>query len=337
MSKKIAIDASWLGPTGIGRVAAEVINRAPTDWEIIEIRAGKKNAGPLTPIDLAKEISRTNSDVFWSPGFMPPAYYGKTPVVLTVHDLTHLHYYKSHHRIYYNYIIRRLIKKATSIITVSEFSKNELLSWSGIDKKIVQRIYNGVSPSFTSTGNATNIGRPYILYIGNRRSYKNVVGLIRAFAKSGLSLKGFTLGLSGKPDTSLLNLEIELGLSGSIHYFGFIPENELPSVYRGAHALAFVSMYEGFGLPVLEAMACGVPVLTSTTSSLPEIAGGSALLVDPNNIEDISTGLQSISLDHTLRNQLISKGIKNSRLFSWDKTASHYWKTFSEILGKTIF
>ncbi len=334
MTKKIAIDASWLGPTGIGRVATEVINRAPADWEIIEIRAGKKNADPLTPIDLAKEISRTNSDVFWSPGFMPPAYYGKTPVVLTVHDLTHLHYYKPHHRIYYNHVIRHLIKKASSIITVSEFSKNELLSWSGIDKKKVERIYNGVSPDFTPKGNATDIGRPYILYIGNRRSYKNVVGLIRAFAKSGLNRKGFTLGLSGKPDTSLLNLETELGLSGSIHYFGFIPENELPSVYRGAHALAFVSMYEGFGLPVLEAMACGIPVLTSTSSSLPEIAGGAALLANPNSIDEISSGLQAICLNSAVRNELTVKGLMNANLFSWDETATQYWGTFSSILEK---
>ncbi len=332
MKKKIAVDASWFGPTGIGRVADEVLSRHPPDWNIVEIRNGKKNAAPLTPIDLAKEISRIKADIFWSPGFMPPIYYEKTPVVLTVHDLTHLHYYKLHHKLYYNYIIKHLAKKASSVITVSDFSRNEFLSWSGINHEKVHRIHNGVSAEFSSTGPVTDIGYSYILYVGNRRSYKNVIGLIRAFAKSGLSSKGFILALSGGPDESYLQVENELGLSGSIRYLGFIPESQLPSVYRGAHALAFVSLYEGFGLPVLEAMACGVPVLTSTTSSLPEIAGGAALLVDPKNIEEIATGLQSICLNKELRNQLITKGLKNSSIFSWDRTANQYWNTFSKIL-----
>lgn len=335
MTKKIAIDASWFGPTGIGRVANEVITRKPPDWDIVEIRAGKKNAAPLTPIDLAKEISRVKADIFWSPGFMPPMYYGKTPVVLTIHDLTHLHYYKLHHRLYYNHIIKHLVKNADFIITVSDFSRKEFLSWSGMPSDKVGRIYNGVSSDFSSIGPINEIGRPYILYIGNRRSYKNILGLMRAFAKSGLSSKSFILALSGEPDESCLQAENELGLTGSIHYLGFIPESQLPSVYRGAHALAFVSLYEGFGLPVLEAMACGVPVLTSTASSLPEIAGGAAFLVDPKNIEEIAAGLQSICLDKALRNQLITNGLKNVTQFSWEKTASEYWNSFSKILSQS--
>lgn len=333
MTKKIAIDASWLGPNGIGRVATEVISRMPPDWDILEIRSGKRNASPLTPIDLAKEISRAKVDIFWSPGFMPPIFYGKTPVVLTIHDLTHLHYYKSYHRIYYNYVIKHLVKHADHIITVSDFTRNEFLTWSEMPDETVDRIYNGVSSEFTSIGPVIEIGRPYILYIGNRRTYKNVTGLMKAFAKSDLCSKGFILALSGEPDESCLQIERELGLSGSVHYLGFIPEAQLPSVYRGAHALAFVSLYEGFGLPVLEAMACGVPVLTSTASSLPEISGGSALLVDPKNTEEIATSLQYICLNKELRNQLIAKGLKNASMFSWDITASQYWNTFSKILN----
>jgi glycosyltransferase involved in cell wall biosynthesis len=336
MVNKIAVDASWLGPTGIGRVAAEVLNRCPSDWTIVEIRNNKKNAAPLTPFDLSKEISRSNADVFWSPGFMPPFFYGKTPVVLTIHDLTHLHYYKVYHRLYYNYIIKKLVTYANLIITVSDFSKSEFLSWSGMSREKVVRIYNGVSNDFSSIGNVFTADRPYILYVGNRRSYKNVLGLMRAFAYSTLREKGFILALSGDSDEACQELESQLGLIGSIYYLGFIPESQLSSVYRGAHALAFVSFYEGFGLPVLEAMACGIPVLTSTVSSLPETAGEAALLVDPTNIEAITIGLESVCLDDDLRRSLIAKGLKHASMFSWDKTARQYWNSFSKVLNNLI-
>ena len=334
MTKKfrIAIDASWLGATGIGRVAAEVLERCPNDWEINEIRRGRRNAAPLTPFDLAAQIQRIDANLFWSPGFMPPARFGKTPVVLTVHDLTHLHYYKLHHRVYYNIFIRPLVKRAASVITVSDFSRQEFISWSGMPQDRVVRIYNGVSKNFDPAGLKLEIGRPYILYVGNRRSYKNVIGLMKAFSMSSLGDRGLVLALSGERDEACQLAEIEFGLEGKVHYFGFIPEEKLPSVYRGAHALAFVSFYEGFGLPILEAMACGIPVLTSSISSMPEIAGGAAYLVDPNSVQSIANGLEAVSLDEELRSHLIANGGQRVSDFSWDQTASQYWDTFSRLL-----
>lgn len=331
-SPRIAIDVSWLGPTGIGRVASEVLSRGPSDWNIIEIRHGRRNAAPLTPFDLAREIGRANADLFWSPGFMPPVRFGKTPVVLTVHDLTHLHYYNLHHRIYYNLLVKPLLKRTSRIVTVSDFSRAELLTWSGVNSDKVVQIYNGVSEDFSSVGPKVDIGRPYILYVGNRRSYKNVIGLMKAFAISGLADKGFVLALSGASDEECLRAESELGLGGLIHYFGFIPETSLSSVYRGAHALALVSLYEGFGLPILEAMACGVPVVTSNLSSMPEVSGMFAVLVDPHCIEEISLGLNEVTLNSELRARLSEAGMQHARKFTWASTARQYWDLFNQLL-----
>lgn len=329
--KKIAVDFSWMGPTGIGRVAAEVLERCPENWQILPIRKARPNASPTTPFDLAKEIRAAKADLFWSPGFMPPAWYGDTPVVLTVHDLTHLHFYKASHRLYYNAIIKPLVRKASALITVSDFSRNELINWSGAKQERVVRIHNGVSSSFRPTGKVRALDKPYVLYVGNRREYKNIPGLMAGFARSGLARHDFVLALSGERDTDCESLERKHGLLGQVRYLGFIAEEALPDIYRNAHAVAFVSRYEGFGLPILEGMASGVPVLTSNASSMPEVAGGAAVLVDPDNTEDISRGLQQICLDEELRTRLITAGQVRAGEFSWEKTAQAYWGVFAEI------
>jgi glycosyltransferase involved in cell wall biosynthesis len=329
--KRIAVDFSWMGPTGIGRVASEIVDRCPENWKIVPIREGRPNAGPGTPIDLAREIRAADADLFWSPGFMPPAWYGRTPVVLTIHDLTHLHFYKAHHRLYYNVIIRPLVRKASALITVSDFSRNELIGWSGAKPERVVRIHNGIGPSFARARQAHALDKPYILYVGNRREYKNISGLMAAFSRSGLAQQGFVLALSGHRDASCESLERQYGLFGHVRYLGFISEETLPDVYRSAHAVAFVSRYEGFGLPILEGMASGVPVLTSNVSSMPEVAGGAAVLVDPDNAEDIARSLKQICLDEELRARLVIAGQVRASAFSWEKTAQAYWQVFNEV------
>lgn len=181
---EIAIDYSWLGPTGIGRVASEVIDRAPGNWSIRGVREGRPNAAPLTPLDLWLTLRKTDARLFWSPGFMPPVASAGIPCVLTVHDLTHLHYYGSAKRAYYNALIRPLLKRASHIVTVSDFTKRELLEWGGLEESKVTTITNAVSPVFSRDGRVITLDRPYILYAGNRRPYKNVERLVKAFAAS---------------------------------------------------------------------------------------------------------------------------------------------------------
>lgn len=328
---KVAVDLSWLGPTGIGRMADEVLRRAPSNIEVAGIRKDLGNARPLTPISLAYHIARARADIFWSPGFIPPLVRRNVPSAITVHDLTHLHYYGNKHRVYYDRIILPLLKKVDVILTVSDFTRNELLEWSGLPDERVIRIYNGADPGFSPHGAVTDIGKPYVLYVGNRRSYKNVTGLMRAFAQSGLAAQGYMLGLTGKQDAELTTLASTLNITEAVHYFGFVPEQDLPALYRGARALAFVSMYEGFGLPILEAMGCGTPVLTSTKSSMPEVAGGAALLVDPFDDAAISERLVRLCVDDRLRGELRTAGLKRALDFDWGRTAREYWQVLETL------
>jgi glycosyltransferase involved in cell wall biosynthesis len=328
---KVAVDYSWLGATGIGRMASEVIRRKPDQVEVIGIREGRSNARPYTPLSLSLGMRAAKPEAFWSPGFMPPLTTSGIPSAITVHDLTHLHFYGAKHRLYYKAVILPLLRQVDVIFTVSDYTKQELHECSGISDDRVIRIYNGVDPVFTSEGDAFDIGRPYILYSGNRRKYKNVKNLMAAFARSTLARSGFMLGLTGMRDEECEELETAFGIAGDVHYFGFVPEADLPSLYRGAHALAFVSLYEGFGLPIIEAMGCGTPVLTSLTSSMPEVAGGAALLVNPNSVDDIGAGLAKICLDEGLRDALRQRGLVRAASFSWDDAAKDYWKAIGNL------
>lgn len=328
---KVAVDASWSGPTGIGRMMSEVLARKPQGIDILNIREGLPNAKPLTPFGLSHALKKSGADIFWSPGFVPPVRTHGTPIAITIHDLTHLHYFNWKHRFYYNTVIRRLLKNVDIIFTVSDHARSDILEWAGLPEEKVVRIYNGVDPAFSAEGERMGIGRPYILYIGNRRINKNVDGLMRAFIKSGLAADGYVLGLTGKRDEAMEALESQYGISGDVHYFGFVDEADLPALYRGAHMVAFPSLYEGFGLPVIEGMACGTPVLTSTVSSLPEVAGGAALLVDPADVDDIAQGLQHLCRDDALRARLRTDGLVRASQFSWDQTAREYWDVLSRL------
>lgn len=331
---KIAIDYSWFGPTGIGRVAEEVVRRTPKEWCIEEVRKGKPNAAPLTPLDLWRTIRNSSADLFWSPGFMPPIFDIGKPVVLTVHDLTHLHYYGKAKKLYYDALIKPLLRRTSHIATVSDFTRNELLAWSGISQERVTMIPNAVSQEFSVEGPRLQSDRKYLLYAGNRRSYKNVPLLMKAFSLSGLAKQGYMLGLTGARTPELEQIERTHGLEGHIRYFGFVPDDALPALYRSAHAVTFISLYEGFGLPILEAMASGVPVVTSNVTSMPEVAGGAALLVDPHVVDSVVAGLVEIAEDQNTRTGLIARGLQRASEYSWDKTANGYWQLFSRVLNK---
>jgi glycosyltransferase involved in cell wall biosynthesis len=328
---KLAVDFSWAGPSGIGRMMSEVLSRTSPDVEIIRIHEATENSAPLTPLKLSLSIRKSKATKFWSPGFVPPITSFGIPSAITIHDLTHLYYFHLKHRIYYNTVIRPLLRNVDVIFTVSDHARNDILQWAGLPEHKVVRVYNGVDPVFNPEGPRTDIGRPYILYIGNRRLNKNVGGLMRGFAESGLAREGFMLGLTGARDEPTTALERQYGISGHVHYFGFVNEADLPALYRGAHLVAFPSFYEGFGLPVIEGMACGTPVLTSNVSCLPEIAGGAALLVNPYESAEIAAGLQRLCHDTQLRTRLVADGLIRSAQFSWEQAARGYWDVLERL------
>ncbi len=331
---RLLIDDRWLGPTGIGRFASEVIRRLQQrpDLEVIGVRSQWRLGDPLTPLRLQKEISRVKPDVFWSPSFMPPLA-PKLPFIFTIHDLLHLRYHTRAHVAYYNLVIRPLAYRASKIITVSEFARTEIVNWLNIDPSRVVVAHNAVSRGFTATGPRLQLDRPYILYIGNRRKHKNIKRLIKAFGISNLA-KDFALALNGPWDRSLFEFAKDIGVEDHIRFLGVIPEPDLPAVYRGATIFVYVSLYEGFGIPPLEAMACGVPVVTSNTTALPEVVDNAALLVDPESEESIAIAMQRLATDEALSAELRRRGVERARFFSWDRTADIIWREIS-FAGRT--
>lgn len=324
----ILLDNRWLGDTGIGRYANEILKRKPIDVTISNLSRKWKIKNPASPWLLGSAINSSQSDLFWSPGFMPPAG-GKTPYVVTVHDLMHLHYGSSLQRLYYNQIIRRLLNNAAAILTVSEYSRLELLTWTGLPPEKVIVTHNAVSTDFSSYGDQYNPGFPYLLYVGNRRVYKNINRLIEAF---GIGCKNteIKLVLSGIEESGLMESAQKAGIADRIIFLGKIKEEELAALYRGALAVAYISLYEGFGMPPLEAMACGTPVLTSNVTSLPEVVGDAALIVDPFDVEAIADGLLQLTEDRELREGLIVKGLKRITKFSWDISAAKTWEVLKQ-------
>jgi len=323
--KKILIDSRWAGNTGIGRLYQEVMKHAPANANLEFVQSKMGLGSLLSPLMLGEEIKKSSADVFYSPSFMPPAF-TKAPFIFTVHDLMHLFYYSKLHKIYYEQVIARLAKNAKKIITVSHFSKSQLVEILGIPDQLIKVIYNGVDNHFLENEQEYESVRPYFLYVGNRRKNKNVPAMLTAFAKARIP-NDFMFYLSGNEDPELTALIGSLGIHKRVRFLGFIEEEDLPKIYKGAHATLFASLMEGFGLPIIESMASGTPVLTSTTSCLPEIAGGAALCVDPTDISAIQAGIEKLVDDEDFYVECIVKGLERSREFSWENTAEETWNT----------
>ncbi len=242
------------------------------------------------------------------------------PFIFTVHDLIHARAVRGLRAAYFESVLRPLCRKAYKIVTVSDFSRREVCEWTGLSSDRVVRIYNAVSSEFTPEGRRRLSDSPYLLYVGSHDAHKNLPRVLHAFAQSGLA-GSCKLLFSGGPNADLQSLAETLRIGDSLQFAGFIPETELPVYYRGALCLILLSTYEGFGIPALEAMGCGTPVLCSNTTSLPEVVGDAALQVDPTNIEEIATGMRRIVQDALLRSELIAKGLKRCSMFNWDESA----------------
>lgn len=333
MSETLTVlsDMRWPSATGIGQVMEAVVSRKPETTTLRSLPISGSIGSPLSPVRVAGAIGKAGcGDVFWSAGFIPPAW-GSTPAVVTVHDLTHLHYYGPTKRIYYETFLRPIYRRAAAIVCVSDFTRDEFLNWSGIDGDRVYTVHNGVNPAFLSNQSALKLPYRYILYPGNHRSYKNLRQLVKGYAASSLPKLGVHLAMTGKPNPEISALAAELGVQDCVHALGFIEQADLPALYRGAEAIAYVSLYEGFGLPIVEGMASGTPVLTSNVSAMPEVAGEAAVVVDPTSIEAIGEGLDRIIGDTSLRAGLSAKGLKRVAQFDWNRAAAKVWNIVEQV------
>ncbi len=319
MTEEILYDARWTGNHGIGRFAGELQKLLPS---LTPFRVHRPPWHPLDPALLGATLWRKKPKLFFSPGYNSPIGWPK-PFVFTLHDLNHLCVLGNSNaakRAYYKHIIRPACHRAAFVLTVSEYSRREISAWAGVKKEKIINVGNGVGSPFTPAGQKYDPGYPYLLYVGSRKPHKNLPRLLEAYSISGIR-RDVRLVLSGNPDRQISGEIDRLGLTGDVVFVDADAAGDLSDVYRGALGFVFPSLYEGFGLPPLEAMACGVPVLTSNVCSLPEVVGDSGVLVDPLNVEAIADGIRRLVQDSDLRAELRQKGLLRAREFSWNETA----------------
>ncbi len=218
-------------------------------------------------------------------------------------------------------------------MTVSQFSKMQLLEWGKLRDEQVVVVGNGVSPDFQPNGSTYQPGYPYFLYVGNHKPHKNVPGMLTGYARSGVADQ-VRLIMTGSPSANLLELLKTLGIQDKVHFLEAIPDAELPGVYRGATALIYPAYYEGFGLPAAEAMASGLPVLTSSNTAVEEVTAGSAVLVDPHQPDSIAEGIKRILFDTDLRASMRVQGLIASKRYQWDQVAADVLETLKGVVER---
>ena len=287
---------------------------------------------------LSLEMTLHPPSVLFVPAHVLPVIQPRRSVV-TVHDLGYLYFPETHplrQRLYLDVTTRWHTRSATHVLADSDATKRDLIARYGAQPDRITVAYPGLDPSVKRVDDPAEIARvkskyglegAYVLYLGTLQPRKNVLRLIKAYRQSGCA---WQLVLAGKRGWYYEQLIKEAG--SGVRFIGYVDEADKAALLSGAKAFAFPSLYEGFGFPVLEAMACGVPVLCSNTSSLPEVAGEAALQVDPQSVDEIANGLRRITLDTDLRAALIARGYQQAQRFTWAACADVVLGVFAKIL-----
>ncbi len=298
---------------------------------------------------LPVELARYSLDLLHSTDFIPPLY-SPIPAVITVHDLAFLHwphFLTTDSAAYYGQI-DRAVKHARHIIVPSESTKKDLTRLLGAPDDKVSVIYEAAAPSFQplplaatrrEVAQTYKIPEAYILIVGTIEPRKNVNGLLHAFhhlrTKYNITDVGLVIaGGHGWLYEEIMETVNKLGLQKSTYFLGRVPDEALRKLYVGARCYVHPAHYEGFGLPPLEAMACGTPTIVSNISSLPEVVGDAALLIDPNNPEEIAVALQRLLTDEELYAELRTKGLQRASCFSWEMAARSTLEVYRKVVSE---
>jgi glycosyltransferase involved in cell wall biosynthesis len=274
---------------------------------------------------------------------------GRAGSVVTVHDLALAKFPEFSKRLlgeqWSGYKTLRTLRRATRVIAVSQNTANDISNFYQIPSEKIRVIYNGVGEEFFSPSPTDSLksvraryripSGDYILYVGGSDPRKNLERLLEAFSILLKKIKPPKLVLTGgvgRRAKEIYQKISELGLEHHVVLTGHLPTQELRLLYSGARLFAYPSLYEGFGIPVLEAMACGVPVMTSNTSSLPEVAGDAACLIDPYDVQAMAAAMEKILKDNDLAASLQAKGLERVKAFSWERAARQTLEVYKECL-----
>ena len=312
-------DPRWRGKHGIGRFASAVLEKLQGE----PLRLTGSPAAPLDLFRLSFALNQVHpGSVFFSPGYNAPLF-SRVPFIFTLHDLNHIDRPENSSplkRLYYFLVLKRACRRAAYVLTVSNYSKSRIVEWSGLPVDRVVNVGNGVDAAFQPGVDPYLPGYPYLLCVGNRKLHKNEFRVVTGFSQSRVPPE-MRLIFSGNQSLELAAHIEKMRMTERVVFAGSVPESRLPSLYKGAVALVFPSLYEGFGLPVIEAMACGTPVITSNTTSLPEVAGDAALLVDPESVDEIAAAIGMLVNDRALQEELRKKGYQQAAKYTWARTS----------------
>jgi glycosyltransferase involved in cell wall biosynthesis len=292
-------------------------------------------------------LNRLKPDLFLSPdGYL--SLNAKGPCLPVIHDINFFHFPQHLSWVnakYYNYFFPKFAKKASRIATVSEFSKKDIAQNYHLDSSLIDVVYNGVNEEFTPLSmdeidrvrTKWSRGLPYFFYVGSLQPRKNIAGLIKAYNlfRKKCDLKILLL-LAGQK--YLWNQEMQDAFDASdfkddIVFTGRLEDEDLFVVTASALCSTYIPFFEGFGIPVIEAMKCGVPVITSDVSSLPEVAGNAAILIQPDNLQAVADAMVKIAVDKPLAGEMAAKGMKRAADFHWDLTADKLWLSMQRVMN----
>jgi glycosyltransferase involved in cell wall biosynthesis len=291
-------------------------------------------------------LKKLKPDLFLSPdGILCLGWNGKQHSVM--HDINYHHNpqdLKWSNNKYYNFIFPRVAKKADRIATVSHYSKDDIVKTYSVAPEKIDVVYNGVNHFFTpltsekrlKTKDRWTEGKDYFLFVGTLHPRKNLVRLLQAFDGFKEATQAqMKLVIAGKPmykEEEIFQQHQQMKFKSDVVFTGRIPDEEINDVMGSAFTLTFVPTFEGFGIPIIEAMQCDVPVICSNTTSMPEVAGNAALLVNPFTVDEIKNAMIRMYKDAALRCALIEKGRIQKNFFSWEKTADLLWQSVEKIL-----
>ncbi len=271
------------------------------------------------------------------------------PTVVTVHDIAfrlHPDYFPPRLRLMLSMLVPFSMRRADRVITVSNSARQDILDHYDIPADRVVVTHEAAAPQYRVLADSEllegvkaryQIHKDFLLAVGNLQPRKNLHRLVQAYGQLPDSVRGrYLLVIAGQAlwqHSAVFEVVSERGLQSDVLFTGYVPDEDLVALYNAASLFLYPSLYEGFGLPVLEAMACGTPVVTSSVSSLPEVAGDAALLVDPQDVSQLASAIEAILSNPDLARRLSERGLRRASLFSWERTALETLEVYAGILG----